>query len=306
MMAERANMINKIFKRTDLKISVLISCSLAVIIFICVQFLAGVNNQAISDAIYEKGKMASMLGAKSIEIAFEDAIDNNFLTQEEVFDSQYVPVAGSEPQLFHTKFDAYMDETCSEFHETYFKDSSVVYARPMDLNGYAPLQGNGDTSNKNNLKSAVDPLAKQILAGKRISLAVANTVDGFVQNYISEYNDEEVWEFSTPVYVNGERWGSFSVGYRNLSKEGLGGVASVTTIILAVSSILLACVVVFSVVFFFLKPISGLSEVAEQVADGDVDRSVLIGGSNDMATLADAIERLRVSLKLSMDRMEKK
>jgi HAMP domain-containing protein len=64
--------------------------------------------------------------------------------------------------------------------------------------------------------------------------------------------------------------------------------------------------VVFGVVVYFLKPISGLAEVAGRVADGDMDRSVEIGGSNDIAALADAIERLRVSLKLSMDRVLKK
>jgi methyl-accepting chemotaxis protein len=306
MMAEKASMINRMFRRTDVKISVLISFFLVVIIYVCVHFLSGINQQAISNAIYEKGKMVSMLGAKSIEIAFEDAIDKNYLTREEVFDSQYVPVSGSDPQMFHTKFDAYIDAACSGFQGTFFKDSSVVYARPMDLNGYVPLQGNNDTAGSNTLQGAADPLAKQILAGKRISYVVANTVDGFMQDYTLESTNEHIWEFSTPVFVKGERWGSFSVGYRNLSGSGLGGGISVTTIILAVSSILLACVVVFCVVFVFLKPIAGLSEVAGQVADGDVDRSVVIGGSNDMATLADAIERLRVSLKLSMDRMGKK
>jgi HAMP domain-containing protein len=285
---------------------VLISCALVIIILLCVRFLSGINNQAISDAMYEKGRIVSILGAKSIEITLETAIDNNFLTQEEVFDSQYVPVADTEPQLFHTKFDAYMDAACSQFQAALFKDNSLVYARPMDLNGYVPLEGNGDTSDTKIRKNTVDPLGKQILAGKRISLVVANTVEGFTQDYISEDNNEHIWEFSSPVYVKGERWGSFSVGFRSLSKAGFGSGASLTSIVSAVSSILLACAVVFWIVFYFLKPISGLAKAAGQVADGDMDHSVEIVGSNDITTLADAIERLRVSLKLSLDRMVKK
>jgi HAMP domain-containing protein len=305
-MTKKSNIAGRIFKRTDIKISVLISCFLIVIILLSVRFLSGINKQAISDAMHEKGRLVSVLGAKSTEIALENAIDNNLLTQEEVFDSQYVPVADTEPQQFHTKFDAYIDTACSEFHGTFFKDKGIVYIRIMDLNGYVPLQGNGNTTNKKNSKITVDPLAKQILAGKRITRVVANTVEGFVQDYISEDSNEQIWEFSAPVYVKGERWGSFSVGFGKLSKMGSDAGNSITIIVVAVSSILLACAVVFGVVVYFLKPISGLAEVAGRVADGDMDRSVEIGGSNDIAALADAIERLRVSLKLSMDRVLKK
>jgi methyl-accepting chemotaxis protein len=265
--------------------------------------MSGISSKAISDGMYEKGKMASILGAKSVEIALETAIDTNFLTLEDVFDSQYVPVAGTEPQLFHTKFDAYMDAACSKFQGAFFKDQRVAYARPMDLNGYVPAKGSSDASEQKNSIYTVDPLAKQILAGKTISMVLANTVDGFMQDYISEDSNVPILEFSAPVYVKGKRWGSFSVGFRNLSMAGSDNENAATTIVLAVSAILLACGVVFGVVLFFLKPISGLAQAAEQVADGDVDKSVAVGGSNDIAMLADAIERLRVSLKLSMDRI---
>ena len=305
-MAKIANILNKIFKRTDIKISVLISCALVVIILLCVRFLSGINNQALYDATYERGRMLSILGAGSVENVLESAIDNGFLTQEEIFDSQYVPIADTEPQMFHTRFDAYMDAAFSQFQGTFFKDDSIVYARSMDLNGYVPIEGGGGVSGNKSGTITKDPLGKQILAGKRINRIVANTVDGFSQEYTSEDSNEHIMEFSAPVYVKGERWGSFSVGFRNLSKAGSGSGASVTTIILALASILLACAVVFVVVFYFLKPIPGLAKVAGQVADGHVDNSVEIGGSSDIAALADAIERLRVSMKLSMDRMAKK
>jgi len=251
--------------------------------------------------MYKNGKIASILGAKSIEISLETAIDNNLMTMEDAFDSQYIPIAGTEPQLFHTKFDTYMDEACSRFHASFFKDSSIVYARPMDLNGYIPLKGSDDLADSKTGKNTEDQLAKQILAGKRISRIMANTVEGFVQDYITESN-EHIWEFSTPVFVNGKRWGSFTVGLRNPTKKVPGIGSSFTALVSVAISILIACALVFIVVFYFLKPISGLSKAAEQVADGDMDRSVVIDGSNDIAMLADAIERLRVSLKLSMDK----
>jgi methyl-accepting chemotaxis protein len=306
-MAKRADIISKIFKRTDMKIAVLISFSLVVIILLCLRFLSGINNQALSDAMYENGRMLSILGAKNIEIALETAIDNNFLTKDEVFDSQYEPVADTEPRLFHTKFDAYMDEACSQFQGTFFNDGSISYARAMDLNGYVPLQGNANTAlETKRWKINMDPLAKQILEGERISRISANTVEGFVQDYAPGDKKEYISEFSAPVFVKGERWGSFSVGIRNELKSGSGAGSSGTTIVLAVCSILLACAIVFGVVFYYLKPIPSLAKIAGQIADGDVDNSVVIGGSNDIVTLADAIERLRVSLKFSMDRMAKK
>lgn len=305
-MPKKANSTSGIFKRTDIKISVLINCFLIVIILLSVYFLAGINNQAISDAMYEKGKILSILGAKSLEISLEAAINDGDLTLDDAFDSQYIPVDGSDPQLFHTKYDTYIDEACSQFNGTFFKDSRVVYARYMDLNGYVPLKGVSYIADSKSEDSNKDPLAKQILAGKRISRAIANTVEGFVQPYISEDNNENIWEFSTPVYVKGKRWGAFSVGLRKLSKTGTLAGFSLNVIILAAVTIILSCVVVFGIVLHFLKPIPSLAKVAGQVADGNVDHSVDIGGSGDIATLAEAIERLRVSLKLSMDRMARK
>lgn len=300
-MVKKATKPGGIFKRTDIKISVLISFSLVIIMLISGFFLSSMNDQAISDAMYKKGKMISILGAKSLEITLEAAIGNNLLTQDEIFDSQYVPVAGSDLQLFHTKFDAYIDEACSQFHGAFFKDNSIVYARPMDLNGYIPLKGGGDLADSNTAQNTEDPLGKQILAGKRISRIVANTVDGFVQDYTTEDSNVHIWEFSTPVFVKGKKWGSFTVGMRNMAQNVSGTGFSITALLSVVLSILLACAVVFGVVLYFLKPVSGLAKAAEKVADGDMDFSVEIGGSSDIAMLADAIERLRVSLKLSME-----
>jgi methyl-accepting chemotaxis protein len=296
---------SKLFKRTDITISVLVSCALCVIILLCAYFLSGTNRQAISDANYEKGKMLSIIGARSMEMVLQSAVDGAILTQDDIFDSQYVPVEGTQPQQFTTKFDAYIDEACAQFQSSFFKDSSVVYARAMDSNGYVPILIDSSASDKKYGKSAGgDPMAKQILDGKRILRVVANTVEGFSQTYTSETTNEEIVEFSAPIFVNGERWGAFSVGLK--SDANTGFVFPVTVLIYAALSILLSCAVVFGVVILFLKPISGLTEAAERVADGEVDRSVKIGGSNDMVTLADAIERLRVSLKLSMARMVQK
>ena len=115
-----------------------------------------------------------------------------------------------------------------------------------------------------------------------------------------------MWDISTPLYVKGKHWGGFRVGFslekimqakQDLKKK----LFSIMAIILLVS-----LVMVFIVVSRSLKPLSHFTKVASDLADGKVDQKIEVKGQDEIARLADVLERLRVSLKAAMDRLQKR
>jgi HAMP domain-containing protein len=63
---------------------------------------------------------------------------------------------------------------------------------------------------------------------------------------------------------------------------------------------------VFWVVNRALKPLENFTQIASELADGRVDRKIIATSNDEIGRLADVLERLRVSLKMAMDRLSRK
>ena len=55
-----------------------------------------------------------------------------------------------------------------------------------------------------------------------------------------------------------------------------------------------------------LKPLEKLTNAALDLADGKVENEIKVASADEVGKLADALERLRVSLQAAMDRLRKK
>lgn len=60
------------------------------------------------------------------------------------------------------------------------------------------------------------------------------------------------------------------------------------------------------ITFQVSRPIAKLTKAAYHISMGDLDKPVKIGVNNEIKILADAIERMRISLKTSIDRLQKR
>ena len=115
-----------------------------------------------------------------------------------------------------------------------------------------------------------------------------------------------MWDISSPIYVKGKHWGGFRIGFSlNKTEQAKAALQSklfgIMGIILVISLIM-----VFFVVSSTLKPLTELTEKASELADGNVEEKIEIKGNDEIAKMADVLERLRVSLKAAMDRLRKK
>ena len=296
-------MLNKV----SVKIAIMVNVVLLIISSAGSFYLVKQKSTSQRDQLLERGKIESIVGAKLISKVLETAIENNVLSVEDVFDSDYAIIPGSNPEKYHTRYDAYLDKMILAMQDEFFHDKSVVYAITVDANGYLPthnsiyqqpLTGDYDKDLKGNQ-------TKRIFNDRVGSKAAQNKQAGFQQIFTKE-TGEVMWDISAPIKVNGEHWGAFRIGF-SMDKTLQAEKKLTTTLIMILAAVLLTSVfVVFLVVNSALKPLSHFTKIASDLADGNIDQKIESKGNDEIAQLADVLERLRVSLKAAMDRLAKK
>jgi len=159
--------------------------------------------------------------AMKIGAMFEKALDDGALSEGDLFDTSYAPIAGSEPQQFMTRFVALTDRVLPDLQEaTLEKDSRIFFCAAVDRNGFLPThnrkfsqpQRPGDvawnTANCRNRRLFNDRVGKR---------AGANAGAPLVQAYRRDMGNGQfimMKDISAPVFVRGRHWGGFRIGVK--------------------------------------------------------------------------------------------
>lgn len=295
------------FSKISIKVTVWVNIVLSIVIAAGAYYIAEQQGQSLESQLFERGEIESKIGAKLIGRILEEAVDNGVFHVADVFDTDYVQIPGFDPPKYHTKYDSYMDKAVLSLQDVFLKDSAVAYAITVDMNGYAPTHNTryqqpitGDQQ-----KDLVGNRTKRIYNDKIGLAAATNTTPGYQQVYYQD-TGEPIWDISSPIYVKGKHWGGFRVGFalkeieqakRDL-KIKLFGIMSVILIV--------SLIMIFIVVSQSLKPLSYFTQVASDLADGKVDKKIEVKGQDEIARLADVLERLRMSLKVAIERLQRK
>jgi hypothetical protein len=177
--------------------------------------LAGKLQNLMEEELQTKGKSEAMGGARIIEQILADGLDRGRLSLEDLFDEKYQPIPGTDPQKYHTRYDAWLDETIQSMEDEYLeKNDQVVFAVLVDRNGYLPthntrysrpLTGNPETDRLGNRSKRIfnDP----------VGLAAARNRQELLMQVYFRDTGEKMWDISAPVYVKGRHWGAFRIGY---------------------------------------------------------------------------------------------
>ena len=297
---------NLIKKKIGLKIAIQTNLFLFVITILCVGVHFVQLNNKYDEQFLAKGKLASIIGAKSISRIFEEAIDNNVLTLSEVMDSDYEEIPGFDPPKYHTKYDRYTDRAFLTLQDEFLKTSDLIYAASLDINGYAPIHNTEHskpiTGDKE--KDLKGNRTKRFFKDDVSTRAGKNKEPGFVQKYKRD-TGQVIWDISSPIYVKGKHWGCFRVGFElnqiNQNKRELlfflGGMVLIILIVSMAS--------VFFLINRNLRPLSEFTRVASDLADGKMDEKIIWDTQDEIGKLADVMERLRMSLKAAMDRLSR-
>src|SRR5688572_18272872 len=172
----------------SLKVSLTLAAVTLVLTTAVAFFITSRQTRAMEELTLNKGKLAAALGAQTYSAMLEDAIDNGYLTVDEVFDSRYEPIKGYDfggKAKYHTRFDFYTDRVVLRFQDRFLESDDFVYAVGADLNGYVPTHNtafqrplSGDPA-----KDRVWNRTKRIFNDPVELAAAANREDSLVQRY---------------------------------------------------------------------------------------------------------------------------
>ncbi len=295
------------FNKISVKVAIMVNLILFVVVAAGAYYIADQQSRSLESQLSERGKIESIIGAKQIGRIIEEAIDNGVFSVNDTFDTDYVMIPGFEPPKYHTKYDSYLDKAILSLQDEFLKDDSVVFAVTVDINGYLPTHNTryqqpitGDQQ-----KDLTGNRTKRIF-NDEIGLAAARNTKLAFQQIYNRDTGEKMWDISSPIYVKGKHWGGFRIGFSlNKTEQAKAALQSKLFGIMGVI-LIISLVMVFFVVNSTLKPLTELTEKASELADGKVEEKIEIKGNDEIAKMADVLERLRVSLKAAMDRLKKK
>lgn len=295
------------FNKISVKVAIMVNLILFVVVAAGAYYIADQQSRSLESQLLERGKIESIIGAKQIGRIIEEAVDNGVFSVKDIFDTDYVLIPGFEPPKYHTKYDSYLDKAILSLQDEFLKDDSVVFAVTVDINGYLPTHNTRyqQPITGNQQKDLTGNRTKRIFNDK-IGLAAAHNEKPAFQQIYNRDTGEKMWDISSPIYVKGKHWGGFRIGFSlNKTEQAKAALQSKLFGIMGII-LVISLVMVFFIVNSTLKPLTELTEKASELADGKVEEKIEIKGNDEIAKMADVLERLRVSLKVAMDRLRKK
>ena len=269
-------------------VSILIMVMIVIMTAFSVYFVRS-RVENMEQELLSKGRILAQTGAKSMERILGEAIASRELTAEQLFDEHYVPIPGTEPQKYHTKFDEFSDRAVQALEDEFLKDDQVVFAVLVDRNGYLPTHNSkysiplsGDRE-----KDKVANRTKRMF-NDEVGLAAARNTEPFLKQVYQRDTGEKMWDLSTPVYVGGKHWGSFRVGFSMLKTEQKGAelrnqIVGSMALMLAIASATILLVVSRAV-----RPLLKLTEAAHRITGGNLDETIPVESNDEIGALAEA------------------
>ena len=154
--------------------------------------------------------------ADQIADVFERATSTGQLSQSALFDRNYIPVEGSNPQKYTTQFDKFTDSVLPSIQEpTLNSNDKLIYVIATDVNGFVPTHNNqfahaltGDYET-----DLVKSRSKRIFNDRTGARCGAHTETMLLQTYKRD-TGEIMHDLSVPVFIGGQHWGGLRIGYK--------------------------------------------------------------------------------------------
>jgi methyl-accepting chemotaxis protein len=157
--------------------------------------------------------------ADQISRLFEAAVTQRRLSQDDLFDNNYIPISDTNPLQHRTRFLDVVESILPDIQEPLLaSDKRMVFCAAVDRNGYLPVHNNiyskpqrpgevlWNTANCRNRRIFDD----------RAGLSAGRVVRPYIiQNYPRDMGDRVVmmWEIGAPIRVFGKQWGGLRMAY---------------------------------------------------------------------------------------------
>lgn len=295
-------------KSIGLKVSLLLIVFTAVTTALVGYLITANSTKALEELTLSKAKMAAHVGAQMYGRAFDEGIDNNFLSVNDVFDTNYEEIKGynwhGKPK-YHTKYDFYTDRTMVTLLDRFLEGAEVTGALGSDINGYIPTYATKFTQpvTEDKAKDLVGNRSKTIGNYEVAKKAGVNVEPILVQPYTRD-TGERMWDVSSPIFVNGKHWGAFRMIISVAEIEKQRNTLVVTMVSLFSAFAALSAFIIFGMIQRSLRPLIKLTELANEMSTGEqLDIPIKPASIDEVGRMAKSLDRLRVSLKSAMSRL---
>jgi len=153
--------------------------------------------------------------ADQVADTFENELNAGQITQSSLFDRNYMPVDGTNPQKYTTQYDQFCDRVLPHIQEPVLgRHNKMVYAIVTDPNGYVPTHNkqfaNPPTGDFET--DLVKSRSKRLFNDRTGGRCGCHTDTMLLQTYKRD-TGEIMHDLSVPIFVNGQHWGGLRIGY---------------------------------------------------------------------------------------------
>lgn len=165
--------------------------------------------------LLDKCRIEAYIGAESVSKMMELMIIGNIIREQDLFDTNYIEILGSNPKRYTTKYDAILDKHIQKFQDNFLiHDPDVVYSVIVDRNGYAPTHNTTYSQPPTNdiafnLKFS---RSKRIFDDPVGLKAARHNGPTTIEQFYPRDTGEYIWDIAAPIKVNNKHWGSFRIG----------------------------------------------------------------------------------------------
>ncbi|MCX7178280.1 MAG: methyl-accepting chemotaxis protein, partial [Proteobacteria bacterium] len=154
--------------------------------------------------------------AEEIGRQLSKAVDAGKISLGDLFDQNYQAISGTQPPKYHNRFDSFADSFLPPLQEPLLdQNTALAYAICCDTKGYVPTHNQrysqpltGDAQ-----KDFVGNRTKRIFGDPVGRRCGAHETPFLLQTYRRD-TGEIMHDISAPIYVKGQHWGGFRIGYR--------------------------------------------------------------------------------------------
>jgi methyl-accepting chemotaxis protein len=150
---------------------------------------------------------------------FAAAVRDGRITQQQLFDRNYRPIPGTDPQQVMTGFTEFCDRVLPGIQEPMLNfDPKVVFCACVDNNGYLPTHNKkfAKPQGRDPIWNAANSRNRRIF-NDRVGLSAGRSTEPFLlQAYRRDMGDSYVMmkDVSAPIFVDGRHWGGVRLAYK--------------------------------------------------------------------------------------------
>ncbi|MDB5721028.1 MAG: chemotaxis protein [Alphaproteobacteria bacterium] len=158
---------------------------------------------------------------REIEGLVENGLASGEIDATSVFDTHYVPMPGTNPPQFETRFCAFADVHIRPVLDRLIREKPRLIACAItDINGYLPThlsersQPQGPDPKWNaeycrNRRNFIDDVTRRAIASEKEAMLATYSMNLGQGRYLPVKN------VFVPLFINGRRWGNFELAYRD-------------------------------------------------------------------------------------------